>query len=123
METRSMKKILFTTSLALASVEMACANVTLYGVVDAGVAYEKVSGAWEGADHSGRKVGVIDAGQSGSRWGLKAVEDLGAGLKAVAQLEGGFDIATGQSKQGGRLLGRQSTIGLQSESWGRLDFG
>src|SRR3546814_2236264 len=45
------------------------------------------------------------------------------GLRAVFQLESGYDSSTVKSAQGGRLFGRQATIGLQSDSWGRLDFG
>jgi len=36
---------------------------------------------------------------NGNRWGLKGVEDLGGGMKAVFQLENGFD-GSGRLKQG-----------------------
>ncbi|ODA19305.1 porin, partial [Achromobacter xylosoxidans] len=61
--------------------------------------------------------------QNGSRWGLRGSEDLGDGLRAVFQLESGFDSGNGTSAQGGRLFGRQATVGLASDSWGQLDFG
>src|SRR5690606_32635748 len=61
--------------------------------------------------------------QSGNRWGLKGSEDLGNGLRAVFQLESGFNLGTGNSAQGGRLFGRHATVGLAGDSWGQLDFG
>src|SRR3546814_9627704 len=71
----------------------------------------------------GTNCGLKSGTDYGSRWGLKGVEDLGDGLNVVFQLESGFDENTGESAQGGRLFGRQATIGFQSDSWGRLDFG
>ncbi|SUA52414.1 Outer membrane porin protein BP0840 precursor [Oligella ureolytica] len=98
-------------------------SVTLYGSVTAGYAYEKVSGPLHGGYYSNTKTGAIDAGQPGSRWGLKIEEDIGNGTTVVAQLESGFNLLTGESKQGGRLFGRQSTLGLSNKDWGRLEFG
>lgn len=98
-------------------------SVTLYGSVTAGYAYEKVSGPLNGGYYENSKTGAIDAGQPGSRWGLKIEESIGKGTKVVAQLESGFNLLTGESKQGGRLFGRQSTVGLFNKDWGRLEFG
>lgn len=66
---------------------------------------------------------MINGVQNGSRWGLRGSEDLGDGLRAVFQLESGFDSGNGKSGQNGRLFGRQATVGLASDSWGQLDFG
>ncbi|KAG1438579.1 hypothetical protein G6F57_019782 [Rhizopus arrhizus] len=66
---------------------------------------------------------MINGVQNGSRWGLRGSEDLGDGLRAVFQLESGFNSGNGNSAQGGRLFGRQATVGLASDSWGQLDFG
>ena len=60
---------------------------------------------------------------SGSRFGLRGSEDLGDGLRAVFNLEAGFGPLNGNSLQSGRLWGRQATVGLDSDSWGRLEFG
>ena len=54
-----------------------------------------------------------------SRLGLRGKEDLGAGLSAIYTLEMGFALDTGASGQGGRLLGRQSTVGLSGD-WGAV---
>src|SRR5690606_35266522 len=77
----------------------------------------------KGDGFDGSRFGMINGVQNGSRWGLRGTEDLGDGLQAVFQLESGFNSGNGNSAQGGRLFGRQATVGLQSESWGRLDLG
>lgn len=61
--------------------------------------------------------------QSGSRWGLRGTEDLGGGTRAVFTLESGFTANDGRSAQGGRLFGRQATVGLANDAWGQLDLG
>jgi predicted porin len=58
-----------------------------------------------------------------NKWGLKGTEDLGSGLKAVFNLENGFDINTGALGQGGTMFGRQAYVGLASDSLGTLTFG
>ncbi|MCD0501708.1 porin [Bordetella petrii] len=116
-----MKKTLLAAALlaGFAGVAQAETSVTLYGIIDTGIGYNKVKG--DGFDAS--RIGMINGVQNGSRWGLRGTEDLGDGLQAVFQLESGFSSSNGNSAQGGRLFGRQATIGLQSDSWGRLDFG
>ncbi|NYT59827.1 porin [Alcaligenaceae bacterium] len=116
-----MKKTLLAAALTVGffGVAQAETSVTLYGVVDTGIGYNKV----EVGNYEAKKVGLINGVQSGSRWGLKGTEDLGDGLQAIFQVESGFDSSTGFSGQGGRLMGRHATIGLQGESWGRLDLG
>src|SRR5690554_5939499 len=120
-----MKKSLLVAALitGFAGVAQAETAVTLYGIVDGGIAYERVKGTVNGADYKGTRTGMLSGGQSGNRWGLKGTEDLGNGLQAVFVLENGFNIGTGQASQGSRMFGRQATVGLQSDAWGRLDFG
>ncbi|CAM4126094.1 porin [Bordetella tumulicola] len=116
-----MKKTLLAAALlaGFAGVAQAETSVTLYGIIDTGIGYNKV----KGDGFSASRIGMINGVQNGSRWGLRGTEDLGDGLQAVFQLESGFSSANGTSSQGDRLFGRQATIGLQSDSWGRLDFG
>jgi len=117
-----MKKTLLAAALlaGFAGVAQAETSVTLYGIIDTGIGYNKVKGP---DGYSASRVGMINGVQNGSRWGLRGSEDLGDGLRAVFQLESGFDSGNGQSAQGSRLFGRQATIGLASDSWGQLDFG
>ncbi|AOB40349.1 porin [Bordetella parapertussis] len=127
-----MKKTLLAAALlaGFAGAAQAETSVTLYGIIDTGIGYNDVDFKVKGANADGSdfkynhsRFGMINGVQNGSRWGLRGTEDLGDGLQAVFQLESGFSSANGNSAQDGRLFGRQATIGLQSESWGRLDFG
>lgn len=126
-----MKKTLLAAALmaGFAGVAHAETSVTLYGILDGGIGYQKVKGTddyrtnVQGSEINSKRTGLINGIQSGNRWGLKGSEDLGDGLRAVFVLESGFDLGTGSSKQGGRLFGRQATLGLAGDSWGQLDFG
>jgi predicted porin len=59
---------------------------------------------------------------SGSRWGLRGVEDLGGGLKGIFNLESGFTLDDGRMGQNNRLFGRAAYVGLQGQ-WGQLTLG
>ncbi|QQX89546.1 porin (plasmid) [Cupriavidus necator] len=91
-------------------------SVTLYGVMSVGVGYVSNEGG-----HSSTK--LISGTNQNSRWGLRGVEDLGGGSKAVFALESGFGIDDGKSQQGGRLFGRQAFVGLSNDSYGTVSFG
>jgi GBP family porin len=118
------------TAVCAAAVLYACtaplahaqSTVTLYGIIDNGIAYTnsvassiKTQGAhrWSAATGFG----------SGDRWGLVGNEDLGGGLSAVFRLEAGFSGINGTSSQGGRLFGRQAYVGLSSKTYGTLTMG
>lgn len=102
-----MKKVLFTL-LALGAASggaLAQSSVTIYGVADAGLVFDK--------DAAGDRLNRVASGvASGSRIGFKGKEDLGGGLAATFVLESGFNIDTGTSGQGGLLFGRQAYVGL-----------
>jgi len=116
-----MKKTLLAAALlaGFAGAAHAQSNVTLYGIIDIGLGYNKI----KAGSNSQSRIGMIDGVQNGSRWGLRGSEDLGDGLRAVFQLESGFSSRNGNPGQGQRLFGRQATLGLASDSWGQLDFG
>jgi predicted porin len=119
-----MKRIaLSTLSLALlgaASAAHAQSSVTLYGTIDTSITYvHNASGnnsLWSIGNSSGGDL-------SGTRWGLKGQEDLGGGLKAIFQLENGFNPSTGGLGQGSRLFGRQAFVGLESDQFGTFTLG
>lgn len=95
-------------------------GTTLYGIIDVGVQWNKQYASTTGRQES---LWSIDSGyQSGSRFGLRGSEPLGGTFAAIYQLEGGFDVSTGQSTQGGALFGRQAWAGLQG-SLGQLVAG
>nr|WP_321818382.1 MULTISPECIES: porin [unclassified Paraburkholderia] len=107
-----------TATLALAPhVAHAQSSVTLYGIVDVGI--EHINNTQSGGAITREASGNL----SGSRWGLKGVEDLGGGLKAIFTLENGFNVNDGTSAQStkglgsntsttSRLFGRQAWVGL-----------
>ena len=117
-----MKKLaLSTLSLALlgaAGAAQAQSSVTLYGVIDTSITYV------HGNAGQGNNSWSMGSGNlQGSRFGLKGSEDLGGGLKAIFQLENGFNSASGALGQGGRMFGRQAFVGLQSDQYGTLTLG
>jgi len=102
-------------ALSLNQSAHAQSNVQVYGLIDAGV---------EVVDHAGPDGGsmlrVVSGGKNTSRWGLRGSEDLGGGLKAVYNLEGGILMDSGASD--GPLFKRQATVGLEGD-FGRVLIG
>lgn len=105
-----MKKHFFSLAAltAFAVPAFAQSSVTLYGLIDEGFDYTN--------NVRGGHVYELASGYAqGSRWGLKGSEDLGGGLKAIFQLENGFNASNGGLNQGGRMFGRQAYVGLSSD--------
>ena len=65
-----MKKTLLAAALlaGFAGVAQAETSVTLYGIIDTGLGYNKISGAANDAVN-GSRFGMINGVQNGSRWG------------------------------------------------------
>jgi predicted porin len=114
------KKLIALAIAGLASTgALAQTNVTVYGIVDMGVANVKADGR-----SSGWK---IDNGLlSGSRVGFKGEEDLGGGLKAVFTLEymimPDVNAALGSAGDWSGTATRQSFLGLKG-NWGTVVAG
>ena len=104
--------------LGAASAAHAQNSVTLYGAIDDSIQY-----IHNATPTGSNQVGLFQGNLSGSRWGLKGSEDLGAGLKAVFQLENGFNPNTGKLGQGSREFGRQAFVGLSSNVYGTFTMG
>jgi predicted porin len=121
-----MKKTLLAAALlagfATAGVAQAETSVTLYGILDTGYGYQNFKYNHDGADARARSSGLRSGFVNGNRWGLKGAEDLGNGLRAIFQLENGFQIGTG-SLDGGNMFNRQAFVGLSSDNWGTLTLG
>jgi predicted porin len=98
-------------ALACAAVPvLAQSTVTIYGRVNTTVEAQKSNGV--------KNTVVAD---NNSRFGFKGAEDLGGGMKALFQLESGFDSSTGATTRGA-LFGREATVGL-SGSLGTVKLG
>ena len=124
-----MKKTLiaFAALSAIAGMAQAQSTVTLYGLLDAYVGSVK-SNSFNAPPAAGnysslRQTVVNSGGLNGSRFGFRITEDLGGGLAAIGNLEGGVSLDTGASGQGGLLFGRQANVGLASASLGTLTIG
>ncbi|MHB1238271.1 MAG: porin [Gallionella sp.] len=148
-----MKKSLLV-ALSLGAVSgVAHADVSLYGVLDVGVAQLTNAGDFSptfvtgavpiGAQPAkiGTARGMMNGGESQSRWGIKGSEDLGNGNKAFFQLESAFSVANGtlatsglaggagspsmiaDTSLNGQLFNRMAFIGLSSNDLGAVTFG
>ncbi len=93
------------------------ADVTLYGIVDTGLVYAHVDPDFAASYDSF----YMDSGiQSGSRFGLKGVEEIGNGLKVGFVLENGFYSDTGADK--GVFFDREASLFVEG-AFGKLGFG
>ncbi|WP_069266250.1 porin [Paraburkholderia nodosa] len=122
-----MKRVaLSTLSLALlaaAGTAHAQNSVTLYGVIDESIQFAHNTGPVGGAAGNKNFWGLAGGNLSGNRWGLKGTEDLGGGMKAIFQLENGFDINNGKLGQGSKMFGRQAYVGVTHDQYGTVTLG
>jgi len=112
-----MKKAALALSILAASTSAAWAQSTvqLYGIVDAGLRWTSNANAGSSEKQ------VIPGGMSQSRLGINVTEDMGGGLKAIANLEHRLSSDTGQVAAAD--FWRQSWVGLQSSDFGRITIG
>jgi predicted porin len=82
-----MQKKFIALAVAAAFSAPAFADTTVYGVVDAALAHVS-------ADHQKSDMQVLSSGLAGSRLGVKSVEDLNNGMKAVVVLEYALNTQT-----------------------------
>lgn len=101
-----------------ASTALAQSNVTIYGLVDTGLAHmTNVNAAGDSVTRMPSLTGSFP-----SRIGFRGTEDLGGGLSAIFTLESGLALDTGSMGQGNRLFGRQASVGLKG-AFGTVTFG
>jgi predicted porin len=147
-----MKKALLVACSLSAISGVAHAEVSVYGVLDVGVVQMThagnisptfVTGANPTGSNSriGTVRGMMNGGESQSRWGIKGSEDMGNGNKAFFQLESAFSLANGtlatsglaggagspamiaDTALNGQLFNRMALIGLSNNDLGALSFG
>jgi predicted porin len=91
-------------------------SLTLYGIVDLSVRQVRNQGA--------ESMVTLGSGNNlTSRFGLRGTEDLGGGLKAGFNVEGGISADTGNSSIPGQLFDRESYVSLANSQWGELRAG
>jgi predicted porin len=128
-------------------------NVILYGVLDLGLAQMTNAGNFgpniTGTVPIGSNVkigtvrGMMNGGESQTRWGIKGSEDLGEGNKILFQLESAFSLGSGylstsglagggaatnrnmvsDTSINGQLFNRMAFIGISNTDLGALAFG
>ena len=106
-----MQKKIIALAIAAAFSAPAFADTTVYGIVDAAIANTSTT------DHKGR-LDVISGGLSTSRLGVKAVEDLGNGMKAIAVLEYKLDVANNAgigASSAGAVSARQQMLAVAGD--------
>ena len=94
-------------------------SVTIYGIVDAGVEYQRTSAGTTGPAKTSQQ--LVNGTYSASRLGFRGTEDLGGGLRAFFQLEHGLNVDDG-TVTGTAFWGRKSIVGLGG-AWGDLWIG
>jgi predicted porin len=96
-------------------------SVVLYGIIDTAVRTQ--SGLTAAYARSPLNSTVVASGVGPtSRWGLRGSEDLGGGLRATFNLEGGINIDTGAQANATTMFDRASVVGLAG-SWGSITAG
>lgn len=110
-------------SLARFSIVQAQEALTLYGIFDAGLQYTQSQQNIAGQLLRSSSLGVASGVQSGSRFGVRGTSDLSGGTSLRFVLENGLNVFNGTQEQGGRMFGRQSTLGLTNIDLGQIDFG
>ncbi len=98
-------------------------DLTVYGIIDIGLQYATVNQTRDRNVERNQFLGIASGVQSGSRFGLRGTHEMGGGYETVFVLENGFDAGNGAAQQGGRLFGRQSTVGIKNNAIGQLDIG
>jgi predicted porin len=118
-----MKKTLIALAVLAASTA-SMAQVTLYGVADVAVgAADKASPGLGFANDKFQAVASNVMNNTTSRFGLKGVEDLGSGMTAGFNFEGGMSLADGSGNlSGGQMFSRAANVYLQG-GFGRLTAG
>ncbi|MBC8642751.1 porin [Caballeronia sp. EK] len=109
------KAMAFLACALTGGVAHAQSSVTLYGAIDAGITYTSNQG---GHSNTFFQSGVNNP----DPWGLKGVEDLGGGTKALFKLEGYYNLGTG-AMNGGGIFAHQAWVGIQNDNWGTVTAG
>lgn len=123
-----MKKSLIALAVLGAAASAQAADISLYGVVDTGLAYTyqdnwgfengTVAHTTDGESSLEMASGI----NASSRFGIVGSEDLGNGMKVAFKLESGINSDDGALNQGGRLFGREASLTLSGD-FGKISAG
>lgn len=90
-------------------------TVQLYGGLDTYMMYGRNGGR--------SSVRMGSGGASDSSWGIRAVEDLGNGVRVDFRLEGDIMTTNGRHLHPTTIYNREANIAVSSDSWGTLKLG
>ena len=112
------KSLIAIAALAAVGAASAQSSVTLYGLADVYAGQAKSTDVTPTTKTVTKETGFNSGGLQGSRVGVKGVEDLGNGLKAVFNYEMGFNAIDGdlaQTSGTGVGFGRRAVVGVQGD--------
>ena len=110
---RAFQRTILAATLLGAAFGATCADVKMYGTYDAGLVYQNFR-------HSDRSDLTMANGQTGmdnSLFGLQGREELGNGLYAGFQLEGGFNPDDGTMNASNTLFDRKARLFIGNETF------
>jgi predicted porin len=117
---------------AFAGAAQAQSSVTVYGIMDAGIATVS-NGTGSTAANNNRATGLQDGGLSSPRLGFKGSEDLGGGSKANFLLESELSLRNGgdnglssngsSTYAGPQLFSRGAWVGMSNNTMGEFRLG
>ena len=120
---KELKQLAVSAAVFAAMPAFAQSSVTLYGVVDTGIAYQNSQTTLGSTANGHSAVKMVTGVWAGSRFGLKGAEDLGGGTTAIFTLESGLNSTTGAQQYTNAMFGRQSWVGFTNPAYGSLTFG
>ena len=124
-----MKRNVVMPTLATVAVGLVCgaahaqSSVTLYGLVDAGIAYESSAGTLGQTANGHSAVTMVNGVRGATVFGMRGSEDLGGGTRVIFRLEQGFNASNGAETTAGLAFKRQANMGISNEEYGTVLFG
>ncbi len=121
-----MKKSLIAVSVlgAFAAGAASATDIQLYGLINPGLTFISSNGDYAGAETQ-NSFSMEEGKEFGSRWGIRATEEINSDLKVGFVLESGFRSDTGAlgaASNTGRIFDREAHLDLHT-SYGKLSFG
>lgn len=117
-----MKKSLISAALVsvfAATPVLAESSVTLYGLVDAGLNYQRIS--IDGVRET--RTGVESGVSRPSNFGIRGSEDIGGGTRIIFDLSSNFETTTGRLETDNKLFNQRAIIGVANDAYGTLTLG
>ena len=121
-----MKKSLIAVSVlgAFAAGAASATDIQLYGLINPSLTFISSNGDYAGAETQ-NSFSMEEGKEFGSRWGIRATEEINSDLKVGFVLESGFRSDTGAlgaASNTGRIFDREAHLDLHT-SYGKLSFG